>query len=205
MIKVAGNHDPDCSQLYHLELADGEVLVTHGDVLYPEIAPWSRFAAQFQKMIQTGLNELQNPGRHSLEHLLEINKKVARKILSQPHFYFPTNEGFFRHLLRYLWPPYRILRILGSWRHFPCSAAELAENHWPGTGFVVVGHTHYPGIWSCRDRRIINTGSFLPGLGRLLVDIHQNHLEVRKIRRIKDAFHPGRMVRRYELIVASSN
>lgn len=199
LVVISGNHDPDSSTVYHLDLMDGQILVTHGDVLYPEIAPWSHFAAQFREMIRKELDELENPGGHSLEHLLATNKSVARQILTQPHFYFPTNEGFFRHLLRYLWPPSRILRILGSWRRLPVSAANLAVDHRPEARYVIVGHTHYPGIWSRKGRRIINTGSFLPLLGRRLVDIHEDHLEVRKIRRSGHVFHPGRLVKRYSL------
>ena len=199
LIVISGNHDPDASTVYHLDLMDGRILVTHGDVLYPEIAPWSHFAAQFREMIRKELEELENPGGYSLEHLLATNKSVARQILTQPHFYFPTNEGFYRHLLRYLWPPTRILRILGSWRRLPVSAANLAEDHRPEARFVIVGHTHYPGIWTRKGRRIFNTGSFLPLLGRRMVDIHEDHLEVRKIRRSRHVFHPGRTVKRYSL------
>ncbi len=199
LVMIAGNHDPGCSPVYHLDLADGQILVTHGDVLYPEIAPWSQFAAQFREMIQKELDELENPGGHTLEHLLATNKSVARQILTQPHFYFPTNEGFVRHLLRYLWPPVRIPRILGSWRRLPVSAANLAEDHRPRARFIVVGHTHYPGIWTRQGRCVINTGSFLPLLGRRLVDIHEDRVEVRKMRRSNGRFEPGRVVRRMAL------
>jgi predicted phosphodiesterase len=199
LVMIAGNHDPDCSPVYHLDLAHGQILVTHGDVLYPEIAPWSHFAVQFREMIQKELDELENPGGYTLEHLLATNKSVARQILTQPHFYFPTNEGFIRHLLRYLWPPVQILRILGSWQRLPVSAAQLAEDHRLEARFVIVGHTHFPGIWNRQGRCIINTGSFLPLLGRRLVDIHEDHLKVRKIRRSNKRFEPGRVVRRMAL------
>jgi predicted phosphodiesterase len=199
LVVISGNHDPDSSTIYHLDLMDGQILVTHGDVLYPEIAPWSHFAAQFREMIQKELEELENPGDYSLRHLLATNKSVARQILTQPHFYFPTNESFLRHLIRYLWPPFRILRILDSWRRLPVSAANLAADHRPKARFVIVGHTHYPGTWTRGSRRIVNTGSFLPLLGRRLVDIYEDWIEVRKTRRSGHDFHPGRLVRRYSL------
>ncbi len=199
LMKIAGNHDPDCSQIYHLDLMDDRVLVTHGDVLYPEIAPWSRFASQFRLMIENELQELQNPEGYTLEHLLDTNKKVAREILTQPHFYFPTNEGFSRHLLRYLWPPLRIFRILGCWFRLPRSAVDLADNHRPKARFLVMGHTHYPGTWTRRGRVVINTGSFLPWLGRLCVDLHPDRLGVRRIRRRNGQFTPGRVIRTWPL------
>ncbi|MEZ5275938.1 MAG: metallophosphoesterase family protein [Opitutaceae bacterium] len=205
VIKIAGNHDPDCSPIYHLELAAGQILITHGDVLYPEIAPWSRFAAQFRRMIENELEELQNPGSHTLEHLLETNKKVAREILNQPHFYFPTNEPFPRHLLRYLWPPFRILRILGSWWRLPRSATALAETHRPGSRFIILGHTHYPGVWKRGGRTIINTGSYLPLLGRRCVDIHPDRIELRRIRHRNDQFHAGRISRTWTIRDANAS
>ena len=200
LIKVAGNHDPDCSTVYHLDLMDKRVLITHGDVLYPEIAPWSRFAAQFRAMIETELAELGHPEEHTLEHLLETNKKVAREILNQPDFYFPTNEGFFRHLLRYLWPPFRVLRILDCWRRLPGCAVELAEQHRPEATLLIMGHTHYPGIWKRRGRTVINTGSFLPWLGRLCVDLHPDRVEVRRIRHRNGQFEPGRLKRKNQVL-----
>lgn len=195
LIKIAGNHDPDCSPIHHLDLMEGRVLVTHGDVLYPEIAPWSRFATQFRAMIEDELAELGHPEGHTLEHLLETNKKVAREILNQPDFYFPTNEGFFRHLMRYLWPPFRVLRILDCWRRLPGCAVELAERHRPGASILIMGHTHFPGVWKRRDRTVINTGSFLPWLGRLCVDLDPDRVEVRRIRHRDGQFLPGRVVR----------
>lgn len=204
LIKIAGNHDPDCSPIYHLDLMDGRILVTHGDVLYPEIAPWSRFAAQFRAMIETELAELGHPESHTLEHLLETNKKVAREILNQPNFYFPTNEGFFRHLLRYLWPPFRVFRILDCWRRLPGCAVELAERHRPEATALIMGHTHFPGIWQRRGRTVINTGSFLPWLGRLCVDLHSDRIEARRIRHRNDRFAPGRVVWKHQTLTPGS-
>src|SRR5690349_13660747 len=37
---LTGNHDNDISPLHTLELADGKIFVTHGDVLTEDIVPW---------------------------------------------------------------------------------------------------------------------------------------------------------------------
>ena len=164
-------------------------------MLYPEIAPWSRFAAQFRAMIATELAELGNPEGHSLEHLLETNKKVAREILNQPHFYFPTNEGFFRHLMRYLWPPFRVFRILDCWRRLPGSAVELAERHRPDARILIMGHTHFPGVWKRRGRTVINTGSFLPGSDASASIWTPTGWRSAASGIETDSFYPGRVVR----------
>src|SRR3984957_7305668 len=40
-IFMNGNHDPMVSSASHLDLADGAVLVTHGDMLFHDISPGS--------------------------------------------------------------------------------------------------------------------------------------------------------------------
>ncbi|MFM9030676.1 MAG: metallophosphoesterase, partial [Opitutaceae bacterium] len=43
---ITGNHDADISDRHHLELAQGRVFVTHGDILFDNLVPWSRDAAE---------------------------------------------------------------------------------------------------------------------------------------------------------------
>ncbi|MCG8509152.1 MAG: hypothetical protein MI741_07970, partial [Rhodospirillales bacterium] len=38
---LSGNHDAQISDVRHLLLSQGRVLITHGDVLHPAIIPWS--------------------------------------------------------------------------------------------------------------------------------------------------------------------
>ena len=44
-----GNHDPNVSGTNHLDLAQGAILVTHGDILFLDVAPWSRDAGHYRK------------------------------------------------------------------------------------------------------------------------------------------------------------
>ena len=39
---LTGNHDPDFSPNALADLAEGRVLVTHGDILFSDIVPWGR-------------------------------------------------------------------------------------------------------------------------------------------------------------------
>ncbi|MFQ5561777.1 MAG: metallophosphoesterase, partial [Nitrospinota bacterium] len=41
-IFLNGNHDPFLSEFSHLDLVDGAVLVTHGDIIFHKIAPWKK-------------------------------------------------------------------------------------------------------------------------------------------------------------------
>ena len=55
---LTGNHDPDVSPHHTLDLADGRVFVTHGDILFDSIVPWSRDAAEIGRLLSAGLAAL---------------------------------------------------------------------------------------------------------------------------------------------------
>ena len=44
---VTGNHDPDISACHACEIAGGEVLVTHGDIIFDDIVPWGAMRGSF--------------------------------------------------------------------------------------------------------------------------------------------------------------
>ena len=39
---ITGNHDPDLSSTHWAEFSEGSVFVTHGDILFDSIVPWSK-------------------------------------------------------------------------------------------------------------------------------------------------------------------
>jgi metallophosphoesterase superfamily enzyme len=55
---INGNHDPAVSKNDHLDLMDGRILVTHVDILYIGVAPWSRQAQAYLKNHQLSLTNL---------------------------------------------------------------------------------------------------------------------------------------------------
>ena len=63
---VNGNHDPTVSSTNHLDLANGAVLVTHGDILFLDVAPWSRDARHYRKKHRQILDGLEQPGRRGV-------------------------------------------------------------------------------------------------------------------------------------------
>ena len=46
IISLPGNHDPGNRDQDYLALADGKIIIMHGDTVFPEVAPWSRMAMQ---------------------------------------------------------------------------------------------------------------------------------------------------------------
>src|SRR5688500_8641847 len=67
---LTGNHDADFCPLHHLDLAGGEVFVTHGDIFFADIVPWSRDAALISRRIAEELRSVPGELHHHLDHRL---------------------------------------------------------------------------------------------------------------------------------------
>jgi predicted phosphodiesterase len=193
---VTGNHDPDISVCHACELAGGEVFVTHGDVVFDEIVPWGRDAG----VIRRRLREVWPAhGGATLEEQLAAWRLVAAEI--------PQRHQSERHPLKYalrfaadtIWPPWKALLILNAWRIQPPRIAALTRRHRPSARFAIVGHTHYPGIWTVDGVTVINTGSFCGPLGGLTVDIEPGRLAVRRLERVRGEYRAGKMLREFTL------
>jgi predicted phosphodiesterase len=90
--------------------------------------------------------------------------------------------------------------VLWAWRVAPERAAALAESHRPRARFVIIGHTHRPGIWRTRSGRVvINTGSFTRPLGPCLVELTPGRLRVRRIVARAGAFVPDHTMAEFAL------
>lgn len=200
---LTGNHDPDFSPLHTLDLAGGEVFLTHGDILHPELVPWSADAPVLRARIEAGLAAMAPADRERLEARFALWRRVAMSV--------PQRHQSERHHLKYawrfardtVWPPMRIVRILRAWFAEPSIAAAFALQHRPGARFVLLGHTHRPGFWRRPDgRTIINTGSFCPPLGGTLVDLQDGQLTVRRVEARGGEFRPGRTLAQFPLAKA---
>ncbi len=197
---VTGNHDPDLSAVHAVDLAGGRVLATHGDILFADLVPWGRDATVIHRRIRSELASVPPEGAALLEHRLAVLRRVAAAI--------PQRHQSERNLARYvlgfasdtLWPPHRLLRVLRAWRELPERAAALARDHRPRARFVVVGHTHRPGVWTTRSGTVvINTGSFGPLFGGLVAEVVPGALRVRRIVPRGGEFHAGAKVAEFPL------
>ena len=196
---IAGNHDPDLSPIHHLDLADGAILVTHGDIMFPEMAPWGWEARYFREEQERLLALEPNVRRGSLEARLAVCKRAVMNIRDLSPRFPERSSHPWRRRMRFLWSLRRIDRILRAWRETPSAAAALAEFYRPQAQVVIVGHTHRPGVWRVRNRTVINTGSLVPPLGALAVDLCGRHLEVRRIEVHRGSLQLGDCVQRLAL------
>lgn len=185
---LSGNHDNHISETHHVDLCGDKVLVTHGDVLYPEIAPWG----------------IKN--RKHLAEILAFDRKVkeeegdafearlcrAKRVCEFTTIFEPDAErGVFGHLhtlADVLFPPRRIAVILGVWARQKRLAASFCSAYRPRARVMVFGHTHFPGVWNAGDRVIVNTGGFVSVGGALMAELEGAALKVYAVKRKGDRF-----------------
>lgn len=199
---LTGNHDPDVSCRHWLELADGEVLVLHGDVLFEDMVPWGRDSRMIRQRIAAELGNLDasERSRLGLEQRLAIWRRVAATVPQRHQAERNVLKYAFQFVVDTVWPPSRVARIMHAWRTEPIRATALARHHHPAARYVILGHTHRPAI-----RRIpggpvvINTGSFCPPFGGYAVDVLPGRLRVRRITPRGAEFHPGDAVAEFPL------
>ena len=197
---LTGNHDADFSPHHHLDLADGKVFVTHGDIFFDDIVPWSKDAGLISRRIAEELRSLPSELHHHLDHRMAVLRRVAASI-PQRH---QSERSRIKYALHYLadtiWPPLRTLRVVQAWRLAPTRALELTQRHRPTAKFILSGHTHRPGIWRMpAGVTVINTGSFCPPFGGYAVDLGEEQLTVRRVDVRAGEFRPGDIVAEFPL------
>jgi len=197
---VNGNHDPFLSGANHLDLAGGAVLVTHGDILFHEIAPWSRDARILGPKRARFLDRVGADGLLDLEKQLLASKWASLSLeMREPS----SPNGRFPHakmILREAWPPWRVFGILQAWSETPGRAARLLRLFRPRARFLILGHTHRAGAWTVDGRIIVNTGSYLPLSRRFAVRVEGESLTLREVLRRGSDFRLGREVARHRIV-----
>ena len=96
------------------------------------------------------------------------------------------------------------LKIRRHLRELPPDSARVCEAtcRWLAARVVVLGHTHYPGVWNAPGApglTVINTGSFSRPFGGLFVELAGGRLQVRRIVETRGEFRPGRLVAERDL------
>ncbi len=194
-----GNHDPDISGQDFASPANGGVLVFHGHSLFSNITPWGRDSAILETLHGEELAKRGNPAEWTLASRLEAARMACLRLEPAQSRDQPPRRGWLRHLVKDFGLPHRAWPVLQSWRKAPALAAEFADRFQPAARAVVIGHTHFPGHWLKSGLTVVNTGSFLPGPGRRLVELDRGELRVRKIHRKRKRFYPGDILLRVDI------
>ncbi len=196
---ISGNHDPGISDLHYITLNDEEILITHGDILFQDIVPWSPHAKRLSLLHRKYLDELTEAEKNDFSSLLQANKKASLNLNPAPPPLTGGIMGKLKHFAGHARAPQRVYRTFSSWINTPGIATNFLQKQCPKTQFFIFGHTHFPGIWSKKNRVIINTGSFVPLLGNLSVDIFSDRMSIRKIRMRKGQAHLGREIASFKI------
>ncbi len=196
---VTGNHDPDISAAHELALADSRVWCTHGDVLFDDIAPWSRLRPELARRL--ALIRARHPAAdwHAIATRLPMMREACLRLPCEHTAKLGGALAKLERAARDLFPPTRALAMLRTWMTAPRLAARLAAAQRPAARLIVTGHIHFPGVRRSGGRVVVNTGSFSPPLGARCVDLADGTVRVRRIERRGGNFHPGRVVAEFAL------
>lgn len=184
LVLLAGNHDPELTDLRHLILAGGDLLITHGDAVHEALAPWSDAATIIRDRHREVLAAAPAERRDDLSTLFEACREAAlAECEHQGDLGRPTSP------LGALAKPWKIAAITGFWWTHARRLDRFASTHAPTTRVVLAGHSHRAGVERAGRRTIVNTGCFgVPGPA-LGVLVSSDGLEVRRILRRRDGNH----------------
>ncbi len=180
-IFISGNHDPIISETNHLECAETGTLITHGDVLFDNVAPWSTNASRYASAHQRELAGLKPEEKSDLATRLAA---LRRATCSYDISHVPARPGLVGamvHFLETIWPPWRPLRILQSWAEIPSRAWEFSQTWRPGTRTLIIGHSHLGGVWHRNALTVINTGTSMVGFRPRAVRIAQGVITLHRL------------------------
>jgi UDP-2,3-diacylglucosamine pyrophosphatase LpxH len=183
---LSGNHDPWLSSRRHLLLAGGRVLVTHGDVMHPAVAPWSPAAGRMRQAYHAAVDRLPREIRDRLEGRLDAARHASfAEWDDEDAIRREAGRSTIGHMLL---RPWSIAQVLLYWRAFPKLAAEFAAAHTPEARIVVTGHTHRPGRWRIGERIVLNTGSFVAPVRPRAVLLADDAVSMHRIIRHRDGW-----------------
>ncbi|EDY81313.1 Ser/Thr protein phosphatase family protein [Verrucomicrobiia bacterium DG1235] len=196
---ITGNHDPEISEIHSLSILNDQVFITHGDGLFREIAPWSSNIENLKTCTEHIDPQATGQSLEDMHSYLQQHKDATLKAHKLDKVYNPTLWGKFKIFLHQAWPPSTPFRILRCWREVPDRAVSLTSRFSLAPKFIVLGHTHKPGIWKRGEQTIINLGSYFPWPGALCIDIEDTTLSIRKIQKRRDSISIGACRRSFEI------
>lgn len=159
-IFLPGNHDPGWEGTGFIELAEGRILVTHGDTLLRDGAPWKREMLAGGDVVDALWEEHPTADTDPIvRHRLA--REIARRLPSLSH---PTGKSLLARALDAAFPPKRALAMLHAWTNQGKLGERFCERYFPSAELLVIGHFHCRGARESGGRTVINTGSFVvPG------------------------------------------
>lgn len=184
---LPGNHDPGWGGKGWLELAEGRIIVTHGDGVMWGGSPWSRESFQRSEGIRKLWAENEQADLDP-EKRLELARDVAL-LLKPPSI--PKGRSFVRRAMDAVNPPRRAFEILRVWWDQANRAEAFLRRYFPQAEVLVLGHFHRRGVWERNDALVINTGAFVNPHGAKWVCYADGWLKTGKVEEREGEFLRG--------------
>lgn len=157
---LTGNHDPGWEGPGWITLADGRIVVTHGDCLFPAGSPWKREVFRARETIARWWSERPEAATN-ITARMRLARDLARTYKSLE---FPMGRNLLARAWDAVMPPQRALHMIASWWLRPQSAARFLATFFPRAEALVIGHFHLHNRWEIDGRLVIDTGSHvIPG------------------------------------------
>ena len=174
---IPGNHDPGWEGPGWIELADGKIIVTHGDAVMWGGSPWSRESIAKSDKVRE-LWEQNQQADYDPQERLGLAKKIAL-LLKPPTI--PKGRNLLRRTVDAINPPRRALEILRVWFSHSDKAAMFADRYFPKAEVVILGHFHWRGTWTKSGRLIVNTGAYVSPHGAMWVSYMDGLMKLGKV------------------------
>lgn len=185
---LPGNHDPGWRGPGYVELAEGRIVVTHGDALWFDGSPWKREILTAGERVRELWARYPAAERDVVERL-QLAREIARALPSKE---YPLGRRFVQRAWDAVLPPKRALKMIEAWFTQGVAGARFCERYFPRAEVLVIGHFHHHGCWQKSGRVVINTGSFLdPGRAHC-VEWHDGWLTRSEIDETPDTCRIGR-------------
>lgn len=157
---LSGNHDPGWDGPGFLELAGGRIVVTHGDALLRDGAPWKREMLAGRDIVDA-LWEKFPDAETDLDARIALARAIARRL---PSLHHPDGRSLAARAFDAAFPPRRAIAMISAWITQGKLGARFCETYFPKAELLVIGHFHCKAIRKSGGRTVINTGSFVvPG------------------------------------------
>ncbi|MEX1116594.1 MAG: hypothetical protein WEB53_15220 [Akkermansiaceae bacterium] len=155
-IFLPGNHDPGWPGPGWLELAEGKIVIMHGDALLTEGSPWKReILVNGERVRELWRNHPQ--AGYDVTQRLQVAREIASNLCSVE---YPIGRHFLQRAWDAVLPPLRAVKMIEAWLTQGSAGATFCDTYFPKAEVLIIGHFHWQGSWLAHGRQVINTGSF---------------------------------------------
>lgn len=159
-IFIPGNHDPNWEGSGFIELAGGRIVVTHGDCLLRDGAPWKREMLAGTEIVDALWAECPQAATDPIARH-ELARLIARRL---PNLAHPEGRSLLSRAIDAAFPPRRAIAMIRAWVTQGRLGSRFCHCYFPNAELLVTGHFHCHGTRKSLGRTVVNTGSFVvPG------------------------------------------